>query len=99
MALADKPLGAIEPAELEALLTDEVREGRGLEFKEKVGSDDAAKREFLADVSSLANAAGGDLVIGVKEKDGVASELIGLERADADGEVLRLENILRHGIR
>ena len=41
-------------------------EGRTLDYKRTLpGSTDEEKREFLADVSSFANAAGGDIVYGI----------------------------------
>jgi predicted HTH transcriptional regulator len=66
-----------------------VSEGREIEFKSAVGSADKDKREFLADVSSFANAVGGDLLIGVAAKGGVATELVGILRAEADATILR----------
>jgi hypothetical protein len=54
------PLHQIDAARLEALRVDGVREGRQLEYKETLpGNSDDDKKEFLADVSSFANAAGG----------------------------------------
>jgi hypothetical protein len=96
MALIDVPLNRLQLEDLQALVVEQAREGRSLELKQLVEGDDGAKREFLADVSSLANASGGDLVIGVREEDGIATELVGIPRADA--ETLRLENILRDGL-
>ena len=42
------------------------------------------KREFLADVTAFANAAGGDLVFGVSTRDGVAAQVEGIELDDPD---------------
>jgi Schlafen, AlbA_2 len=98
MALIDVPLNRLQLQDLQVLVVEEAREGRSLEFKQLVEGDDGAKREFLADVSSLANASGGDLVIGVRDEDGIATELVGIPRADADAETLRLENIVRDGL-
>jgi len=98
MALRDKPLASLEASDLEALVTDEVPEGRELEFKQEVGSGDEEKREFLGDSSSFANAVGGDLLIGVREQNGVAVELIGVPRDAADAEILRLESVIRDGV-
>lgn len=62
------PVVQIDAAQLEALRADGVREGRQLEYKECLpGNSDDDKREFLADVTSLANAAGGDLIFGVRD--------------------------------
>ena len=57
------PLTQIDAAQLETLRADAVREGRQLEYKETLpGNSDDDKREFLGDVTSFANAAGGDLI-------------------------------------
>jgi hypothetical protein len=52
----------------------------------------------LADVSSLANAQGGDLVFGVEDADGIATAIPGVDPTNQDAAILRLENILRDGI-
>jgi hypothetical protein len=57
-----------------------------------------AKREFLADVSSFANTAGGHLVYGISEAAGIPTGLPGVVISDFDAEKLRLENLLRDGI-
>jgi hypothetical protein len=98
MPLSGVRLEAITEAHLQGLIENEVREGRRIDYKEAVGARDEDKREFLADVSSFANAAGGDLVIGVAETDAVASELPGIPKASVEGEILRLENLIRDGI-
>jgi hypothetical protein len=48
------------------LRTNGVAEGRQLDYKEQLPiSSDDDKREFLGDVTSFANTAGGDLIYGV----------------------------------
>lgn len=98
MALIDVPLSRVQLGDLQALVVEQAREGRRIEFKQMVEGDDGAKREFLADVSSLANASGGDLVIGIREQNGIAVEVVGIARAAEDAETLRLENIVRDGL-
>lgn len=94
-----RPIDDIEEADLAMLVTSNVAEGRSLEFKRDLpGTSDADVKEFLADVTSLANAQGGDAVFGIEEKNGAASRLAGLSLQDADAAILRLENILRDGI-
>jgi predicted HTH transcriptional regulator len=82
---------AITREDLQALVDNGVREQRRIEFKLSVGGSDDDKREFLGDVSSFANASGGDLLVGVDAEDGVATRLAGIPNADVDGEILRLE--------
>src|SRR5436305_13591780 len=98
MALFSKPLATILPHDLQALVDDSVAESRDIEFKTVVGKTDADRREFLADVSSFANATGGDLLVGVKTKDGIAESFAQIAATAADGEILRLENMVRDGL-
>jgi hypothetical protein len=60
MIINNKAFDQIGKDEIDSLVENEVREGKTLEYKEKLaGSTDSEKKEFLADVSSFANAAGG----------------------------------------
>ncbi len=94
-----KPLAAIAAADIQGLATERTPEGRSIEFKRELpGVKDSDRKEFLADVSSFANALGGDLIFGVEEKDGVAAAADGVVVANIDAEVLRLEEMIRSGI-
>lgn len=94
-----KSLDLVDEAVLAELVANQVSEGRSLEFKRDLpGGADADIKEFLADVTSLTNAQGGDLVFGIAEQDGVASELPGVQIENRDAALLRLENILRDGV-
>lgn len=98
MAL-NKPLEAIEEGDLQTLIDNQVSERKTIEYKEALpGNSDGDKKEFLADVSSFANAAGGHLIYGVREELGVPVELSGLEISNVDAEILRLENCIKTGI-
>jgi predicted HTH transcriptional regulator len=102
----NKPFAHIEKSDIDALVTNEVREGRMLDYKEKVpGSSDSEKTEFIADVSSFANATGGYIVYGVRERrdengkpTGIPESADGLEAVNADSEILRLESSIRTGL-
>ncbi|HEX8451436.1 MAG TPA: ATP-binding protein [Longimicrobium sp.] len=99
MAGVQKPLEAVAEQDLQELLTEGVPEGRHIEYKRQLpGNSDDEKREFLSDVSSFANAAGGDLLYGIEEAGGVPTRLVGVNSADPDAEILRLENIVRTGV-
>jgi len=89
----------ISEADIDQLVSSGRSEGRDLEFKRDLpgGKDDEVK-EFLADVSSLANAQGGDLLFGILDNAGVASEVSGVGASDVDAAILRLENICRDGL-
>jgi hypothetical protein len=94
-----KPLAAITAADIGALVAERTTEGRSIEFKRELpGAKDSERKEFLADVSSFANALGGDLIFGVEEQDGVAVAADGVVVANIDAEVLRLEEMIRSGI-
>jgi hypothetical protein len=81
------------------LRNNKVLEGKTIDYKQKLPSNlDRAKKEFLADVSSFANASGGELIIGVSEDKGLITSIDGLEVEDTDHEISRLENIIRDGI-
>ena len=61
----NKPLDQIEERDLQELLAGQVSEHKTLEYKLALpGNSDSERKEFLADVSSFANAAGGDLIYG-----------------------------------
>lgn len=86
--------------DLQKLVDNQVPESKTIDYKESLtGNSDSDKKEFLADVSSFANAAGGYLIYGMREDSGIASELCGLEIIDADAEIRRLENIIRDSIK
>ena len=96
---------AIDKGRIEALVANEVRENLTLEYKEMLpgmGRDD--KKEFLADVSAFANATGGDIVYGIREKreggkaTGMPEKAVGLASINADAEIRRLENMITDGI-
>lgn len=70
-------------------------ETQTLEFKrDAYGEKDADRKEFLADISAMANSQGGYILIGIAEKDGAAKELLGIE-GSADQLILRYEQIAR----
>ena len=100
-----KRFDLIEKSDIDALLENEVREGRALDYKQELpGNSDSEKKEFLADVSSLTNAGGGDIVFGISEKQengkntGIPNAVVGLPNLNADAEILRLETVVRNGI-
>ncbi len=94
-----KAIDRIEKADIDSLLTNSVAEGRTIEYKVILpGGKDEDKREFLADVSSFANATGGDLLFGVSDAAGVPDAIPGLNAPDLDAEKLRMEEIIRNGI-
>lgn len=106
MSLHDKPLNQLTPNDVLALRELETREGLKIEYKECLpGRTDSDKKEFLADVSSFANAAGGDLLYGVRERrdadgksTGIPDEFPGLGEINLDVVHQRLESIIQAGL-
>lgn len=95
----------ISLSDLLALIENEIAEGKLIEYKETLpGNSDADKREFLADVSSFANAEGGHLIFGGKERrangstTGILEALSGLPGISTDVEINRLGQIIRTGL-
>jgi len=87
--------------DLQDLIDNSVLESKTIEYKQSLPSNsESGKKEFLADVSSFANASGGDLIYGITEdkKTGIPKSLDGLDVDNPDQEILRLENIIRGGI-
>jgi Schlafen, AlbA_2 len=94
-----KRLDSITLEDIESLIDNEQREDRTTEYKRSLyGASDSDKKEFLADVSSFANAIGGDLIFGVDAKDGVPISADGLKVFNQDKEILRLTQTIRSGL-
>jgi hypothetical protein len=89
----------INEQDLLQLVENGVPEGILIEYKQAMyGRADADRREFLKDVTALANTSGGHLLIGIREENLVAAGLSPLKIDDPDAEILRLENLLRDGV-
>ena len=104
--MIQKPFDNITKADIEALVENRVRESKTLEYKRELpGTNDDAKKEFLADVSSFANASGGDIIYGISEKRDASGKNTGEPEAvcpitgtSADVVTRRLDDMIRHGI-
>jgi predicted HTH transcriptional regulator len=98
MALTNIPLSEITEGHLQRLIAAQASESLNVEYKrETYGTNDDQRREFLADVSSFANAAGGDLIIGMTEAKGIPTGVHPF-MDDGDTERLRLEQMARDGL-
>ena len=96
-----KNIDDIKEEDLQALKDNAVSERKTIEYKQSLPKDsDSDKKEFLADVSSFANASGGDIILGMAEdkKTGAPKSLDGLSIENPDQEILRLDSIIRDGI-
>jgi len=100
-----KPIDQITEAVLQNLVDNGVAEGCQLEYKLALpGKNDEEIKEFLKDVSAMANSSGGDIIYGIREgpdADGntVAISVEGVSGEDADQVKLRLDNVLRDCIK
>jgi predicted HTH transcriptional regulator len=93
-------LDQIDESAVEGLLFNAVSESKTLEYKSVLpGLSDAEKKEFLADVSALANTRGGDLVYGIAEDKGVPTDIPGVVILDPDRDTTRIESLINSGIR
>lgn len=89
----------ITAADIQQLVDNSVSEGLRVEFKRELyGNDDKQKKELLKDVSAFANSHGGHLILGVEEKNGAASCVVGLAGINPDTEVQRLQQSLQTGV-
>jgi hypothetical protein len=98
MALTNISLSEITEVHLQGLIAAEAAESPYIEYKLKsYGGTDEQRKELLADISSFANAQGGDLVIGMTAARGVPTGFHAFT-GDSDSERLRLENMARDGL-
>jgi hypothetical protein len=96
-----KDIDKITEKDLLDLVENSVMEWRTIEYKEYLESNsDSDKKEFLADVSSFANAMGGDIIYGISQdkETGSPKQLMGVDIKNIDQEILRLESMIRDGI-
>jgi hypothetical protein len=99
VTLLNVSFDAVSEAHLQDLVSTGVPEGVFLEYKRTFyGNGDADVKEYLKDVSSFANTHGGDLVIGIEEKGGLARKVSGVAGVNPDTELQRLESLARDGI-
>ena len=97
---------AISPNDIVSLVANQTSERKTLDFKEKLPEGtDKAKKEFLADVCSFANAEGGYIVYGIRERraadgqpTGIAEAVTSLTDPNPSIACDRLEQLVRTGI-
>jgi hypothetical protein len=87
------------------LVTDRIAERKTLEYKAALAlANIDEKAQFLSNVSSFANASGGDILFGITDEreggnaTGVPGEIVGLVLDNAAAECNRIEQLIRDGI-
>lgn len=91
-------LAAVTADLLQAVCAGRWPESQTLEFKrEAPGSSDKDKHELLKDVCALANSDGGDIVFGIGEVNGVASDITPITCEPADSLMRRIAQTLEAG--
>jgi Putative DNA-binding domain len=100
LAFEDKAIQDVTEQDLLPLL-GRTHEIRTLDLKLALPTPSRRDRiDFLADVSSFANSAGGRLVYGIQEHPrGTAGKLVGLPASGMDAELSRLQNLIQDGLR
>lgn len=104
--MLNKPIHGITWDDIQQLIDNEVPESRELEYKQQLpGTSDQDKHEFRADVTAFANAAGGTLIFGIKERRGadgqstnVPEAVTGLSADRLLSAATGLEDILRYNV-
>ncbi|MEX3845617.1 helix-turn-helix domain-containing protein [Paraburkholderia sp. BR10882] len=95
------PLAKLEDvneAIIQRLIDDAFRESRTLDFKAQLDLTRDGKQALAEDVCAFANTVGGDLVFGIREDGGVATQIVPLHIADLDEQLLALTNFLRDAV-
>ena len=104
--MIQKSFDAIDKPDIEYLVECKAIETKTLEYKECLpGRSDGETKEFLADVTSFANASGGDILYGIKaavdengKKTGAPECIVAMTGSTLDETKLRLENMIRDSI-
>ncbi len=101
-----RPIESLSKQDIDHLVAVQTPENRNCEYKAVLpGNSETEKKEFLADVSSFANAGGGRIYYGIPEKrgekgekTGLPDEPTGLSDFNSDGDIQRLEHLLSDGV-
>ena len=96
-----KAINEIGIEDFQSLIDNGISERKTIEYKSILIVDKISdKKEFLFDVSSFANANGGDLIFGIAANDaGQAEKMDGIEIDNSDKCILQIESLIRDGIK
>jgi predicted HTH transcriptional regulator len=99
MLIDGKTIEELTEADLLQMVEIGRSEDRYLDFKRELYSNsDADSKEFLKDVSGLANASGGMLLLGVAETHSIASEVCGVSLENPQKQIESMEQKITHGL-
>jgi hypothetical protein len=99
MSLFGRRLDTLTETDLRSLIDSSFGENRVIEYKATLpGRTDGEKKEFIKDVVSFANSAGGHIIYGMEASGGVPTAFRGIAGDTIDVEKLRLEQMARTGI-
>lgn len=84
MWVFNKSFENIEESDIRGLLSRGITENQNLEYKLEFGQREEDKKEMSRDISSMANAYGGYLIVGIREdgETGAPLEITGVENAE-----------------
>lgn len=89
----------LTPDDFQRLVENRVSEGKTLEYKQELNLNDTDhRRTLIGEVVSFANSGGGDMIVGIKEEDGVAADVRGMELEQVDDTVGRITHLLRQKV-
>lgn len=103
--MINRRLDQVDRTDIENLVVNGIPESNRLDYKEALpGNDDEGKKEFLRDVSAMANANGGDLIYGMREQrdregGATAIDVVGIAGINIDATRLWMENLIRDCIK
>jgi hypothetical protein len=100
MLLFGKSIEVVDEKDILRLISSNILESRVLEYKQSINIDKPEeKKEFLADISAMANTDGGVIIFGIKEiKSEAKIEIVGLTEGNSDLLKQKIEDIVRNGI-
>jgi len=99
MSLGRTNFDEVGEADLDDLIRAQTPEGLTIDYKrDAYGPGDSGNKEALKDITSFANSAGGHLIIGMDETNGIPTAPTGLPGIDPDALINRLESLVRNGV-
>ncbi|MBI4506106.1 MAG: ATP-binding protein [Chloroflexi bacterium] len=96
----DKSIEHLDPADLQWLVDNDIREDDRLDYKRDMYSrDPKGKHELLRDVTAMANHRGGRLLVGIDEDDeGKARTVVGVPPAGQTDHAMWIQSVCLSGI-